>query len=125
MAGKRLGIQLDTMGLTPQLYRELVNELDGWCELVDASDLVRTLRLVKSPAELDYIRQAGQIVNKCRDVAIVGTVPGVDEGEIMGKLWYTVFTEDGDPPASFGTPCSRKTVIRRLIDRRSATVPRL
>jgi Xaa-Pro dipeptidase len=57
------------------------------------------LRLVKSPAELDYIRRAGQIVNTCRDIAIAGTAPGVDEGEIMGKLWYTVFTEDGDPPA--------------------------
>jgi Xaa-Pro dipeptidase len=99
MAGKRLGIQLDTMGLTPLLYRELIDELDGWCQVVDASDLVRTLRLVKSPAELDYIRHAGQIVNTCRDIAIAGTAPGVDEGEIMGRLWYTVFTNDGDPPA--------------------------
>jgi Xaa-Pro dipeptidase len=99
MAGKRLGIQLDTMGLTPQLYRELMNELDGWCEVVDASDLVGTLRLVKSKAELDYIRHAGRIVNTCRDIAIAGTAPGVNEGEIMGRLWYTVFTEDDDPPA--------------------------
>jgi Xaa-Pro dipeptidase len=99
MAGKRIGIQLDTMGLTPQLYLELQAALAGWCELVDASDMVRVLRLVKSPAELAYIRRAGQIVNRCRDVAIAQTRPGVFEGDIMGRLWCKVFEEDGDPPA--------------------------
>ncbi|MQA11878.1 MAG: M24 family metallopeptidase [Pseudonocardiaceae bacterium] len=99
MAGKRIGIQLDTMGLTPRLHEELKAELDGWCELVDASDVVRTLRLVKSPAELDYIRRAGGIVNTCRDVAIAEARPGAFEGDIMGKLWHTTFAEDGDPPA--------------------------
>jgi Xaa-Pro dipeptidase len=62
MAGRRLGIQLDTMGLTPQLYRELV-------EPSRASTRV--------------------------------------------KSW-----------AGFGTPSSPTTVIRRRIDRRSATAPR-
>src|SRR5919106_2051798 len=41
MAGKRIGIQLDTYGLTARLYLELREAPDGWCELVDASDLVR------------------------------------------------------------------------------------
>lgn len=99
MAGKRVGIQLDTMGLTPRLYDELTAELDGWCTLVDASDLVRTLRLVKSPAELTYVRRAGEIVDTCRDVAIAETRPGAHEGHLMGRLWYTTFAEDGDPPA--------------------------
>lgn len=99
MAGKRIGIQLDTMGLTPRLYQELQAELAGFCELVDASDVVRRLRLVKSEIELDYIRRAGEIVDECRDVAITETRPGVFEGDIMGKLWCTVFQKDGDPPA--------------------------
>jgi Xaa-Pro dipeptidase len=99
MQGKRVGIQLDTMGLTPRLYEEIKAQLDGWCELVDVSDLIRTLRLVKSPQELEYHRKAGVIVDKMRDVAIAETRAGVDEGEIMGKIWYTAFAEDGDPPA--------------------------
>ena len=70
MQGKRVGIQLDTMGLTPRLYEEIKAQLDGWCELVDVSDLIRTLRLVKSPQELEYHRKAGVIVDKMRDVAI-------------------------------------------------------
>jgi hypothetical protein len=59
MQGKRVGIQLDTMGLTPRLYEEIKAQLDGWCELVDVSDLIRTLRLVKSPQELEYLRDGG------------------------------------------------------------------
>lgn len=99
LAGGRVGIQLDTMGLTPRLYEELRAELDGWCTLTDASDLVRTLRLVKSPAELAYVRRAGEIVDACRDVAIAGTRPGTYEGDLMGRIWATVFEADGDPPA--------------------------
>jgi len=78
MQGKTLGIQLDTMGLTPRLYEEIRAELSGWCELVDASDLIRKLRLVKSPQELEYHRRAGTIIGKMRDVAISGTRASVD-----------------------------------------------
>jgi Xaa-Pro aminopeptidase len=37
------------------------------------SDLIRTLRLVRSSQELDYHRKAGVIVDKMRDVAIAET----------------------------------------------------
>ncbi|MDQ3498059.1 MAG: Xaa-Pro peptidase family protein [Actinomycetota bacterium] len=99
MQGKTLGIQLDTMGLTPRLYEEIRAALDGWCELVDASDLIRTLRLGKSPQELEYHRRAGAIVDMMRDVAISDTRAGVDEGDVMGKIWGTAMANDGDPPA--------------------------
>ncbi|KHL03406.1 M24 family metallopeptidase, partial [Sinomonas humi] len=99
MAGKRVGIQLDTMGLTPKLHLEIQSELGGWCKLVNASGLVQRLRLVKSDAELAYVRRAGEIVDSCRDIAIAEVRPGAFEGDIMAKLWGQVFSEDGDPPA--------------------------
>jgi Xaa-Pro dipeptidase len=99
MANKRIGIQLDTYGLLPQLHLELQDTLSGWCELVDASDIVRVLRLVKSPQELDYHRRAGEIVDKMRDVALEETYVGAYEGDIMGRVWQTPFANDGDPPA--------------------------
>ncbi len=58
MQGKRIGVQLDTFGLLPGLHAELREALDGWCELADASDVIRLLRLVKSPQELEYQRRA-------------------------------------------------------------------
>src|SRR5438094_10513405 len=33
MRGKRVGVQLDTFGLLPNLHLELREALDGWCEL--------------------------------------------------------------------------------------------
>lgn len=102
MQGKRVGIQLDTMGLTPRLHREIEAELDGWCQLVDASTVVSTLRLVKSQSELAYVRRAGEIVNACRDVAIGETRPGVFEGHLMGRLWQVT-----ESPASLGSTMLR------------------
>jgi len=64
MQGKRIGVQLDTFGMLPSLYLELKQALDGWCELVDASDVVRLLRLVKSPQELEYHRNAGVVLDR-------------------------------------------------------------
>jgi Xaa-Pro dipeptidase len=99
MRGKRIGIQIDTMGLTPRLYAELRASLDGWCQLVDAPDFIRELRLIKSPRELDYLREAGQIMDRVRDVAIEATAPGAFEGDVIGRLYQTIFANDGDPPA--------------------------
>ena len=56
--GKRIGVDYHAYGLTAQRGRIVDAALAGFCELVDASDLVRLLRLVKSAAELAYLRQA-------------------------------------------------------------------
>src|SRR5262245_26575139 len=53
LGGARVGIELATHGLTAANWRAVERALTGWCELVDGSDLVRQLRLVKSSAELE------------------------------------------------------------------------
>jgi Xaa-Pro dipeptidase len=99
MEGKRIGVQLDTFGLLPALYLELTEVLRGYCEVVDASDLIRSLRLVKSARELEYLRTAGEGVDKMGQAAVDVTRAGAYEGEIMGRAWYTAFANDCDPPA--------------------------
>ena len=44
MRGKRIGVQYDTYGLTARLSKQLEAALDGFCELVDTSDLIRLIR---------------------------------------------------------------------------------
>jgi Xaa-Pro dipeptidase len=100
MAGKRIGIQLDTMGLTPRLYNEMRATLDGWCQLIDAPDMIRELRLVKSSQELDYLRKAGVIMDQVTNVAINATRPGAYEGDIYGAIYNTLFKLGADLPAS-------------------------
>jgi Xaa-Pro dipeptidase len=96
MQGKRIGIQLDTFGMLPDLYNELKATLDGWCELVEASDIVRLLRLVKSEQELAYMRRAGEILSLANEAAIGLTVPGAFEGDILAEFNRIVLANDGD-----------------------------
>ena len=100
MAGKRVGIQLDSFGLLPNLHEELRGALEGWCKLVDASDLIRLMRLVKSPQELDYHRQAGQILDRACTRAIESTGPGADEGHVLAEVYRVIWEAGADIPAS-------------------------
>ncbi len=100
MAGKRVGIQLDSFGLLPNLHEELRETLDGWCELVDASDLIRLMRLRKSPQELDYHRHAGQILDRASARAIELIAPGADEGHVLAEVYKVIWEAGADIPAN-------------------------
>jgi Xaa-Pro dipeptidase len=99
MQGKRIGIQVDTMGLTPRLFLEIQAALDGWCELVVAPDFIRELRLVKSPQELDYLRKAGSIMDEVMQKTIDATFPGAYEGDIYATFYDALFRMGADLPA--------------------------
>ena len=99
MEGKKIGIQVDTMGLTPRLFLEISEILDGWCELTVAPDFIRILRLVKSPQELNYFRKAGEVMDIVMNKVIEATYPGAFEGDIYATFYDTLFRLDADLPA--------------------------
>ena len=49
--------------------------LDGFCVWEDASDLVSRLRLVKSAAELAYVRRAGELADAALEAAQSTAIP--------------------------------------------------
>ncbi len=99
MEGKKIGIQVDTMGLTPRLFLEISEILDGWCDLTVAPDFIRLLRLVKSPQELSYFRKAGEVMDIVMEKVIEATCPGAFEGDIYATFYDTLFRLDADLPA--------------------------
>lgn len=99
MQGKKVGIQVDTMGLTPRLFLEVQEALAGWCDLVIAPDFIRELRLIKSDKELEYFRKAGKIMDRVMDKVIEATHPGAFEGDIYATFYDTLFRLDADLPA--------------------------
>ena len=99
MRGKRIGVQYDTFGLTAKMYKQLEAVLDGLCELVDVSDLIRLLRVVKSPQELVYLRKAGEICDAVMEKGIELTASGAYEGDILAEMHGLIWKMDGDPPA--------------------------
>ncbi|MBT5413200.1 MAG: aminopeptidase P family protein, partial [Rhodospirillaceae bacterium] len=98
--GKRIGIEYHAYGLTAQRGKMVDAAFDGFCETVDASDLVRLLRLVKSPAELEYAREAGRLCDRVIAVSIEETKPGVNCKTVYGRMIAALMEGGGDPAAS-------------------------
>lgn len=111
MQGKRIGIQVDTMGLTPRLFLEIQAELENWCKLIVAPDFIRELRLIKSPRELDYLRKAGEIMDIVMEKTIEATFSGAYEGDIYATFYDSLFRLGADLPAHIPPLGSGKSAL--------------
>ena len=98
--GKRLGIETDAYGLTGYNLKLVEVVLDGLCELVEASDLVTALRAVKSPAEIEHVREAARLADLGLDRAVETAGPGAFEGDVLAALQGAIFEGGGDFPAN-------------------------
>ena len=97
LAGRRVGIELDTYGLTAANYRLVERELDGFCGLVDASGLVRGLRLVKSAAEIEHIRSAASLADAAVEAIYRTAKPGVLDSALSAAGLAAILEGGGDP----------------------------
>jgi Xaa-Pro dipeptidase len=100
LEGKRLGVEYDAYGLTAANGKKLEQGLDGFATLVDASDLVSRLRLVKSAAEIAYIRVAAELADRAWAKAVELAAPGIYEGDILAAMHGEIFRHGGDDPAN-------------------------
>ena len=98
--GGRLGVEWNAYGLTASLGFALAQGLEGAAALEDASDLVSRLRLIKSPAELAFVRRAADLVDASYDAALAETRAGAFEGDILAAMQAAVFRGGGDDPAN-------------------------
>ncbi len=100
LSGKRLGVEWESYGLTARSGQRLSAALDGFCRLEDTSDLVSQLRVIKSPAEIDYVRRAAGLADDAYDAAHKLAAPGVFEGKILAAMQGAVFEGGGDYPGN-------------------------
>jgi Xaa-Pro dipeptidase len=100
LEGGRLGVEYDTHGLTASNGRRLDAALDGFATASDASDLIARLRLVKSEAEMVYVREAARLADAALDAAIAETRASADEGAILAAMHSVVFRGGGDYPGN-------------------------
>jgi len=99
-AGKKLGVEWEAYGLTARNGMRLQAAFDGFATLIDASDLVSRQRLVKSPAEIAYVRKAAALADLALDEAHRLAAPGVSEAEILAAMQSIIIRGDGDDPAN-------------------------
>ncbi len=98
--GKRLGVEYESYGLTARNGKRLDAALDGFCDLEDASELISRLRVVKSPAEIAYVRRAAELADDALDAAIEVAAPGVSESEVLAAMQGAVFRGGGGYPGN-------------------------
>ena len=96
----RLGVEFDAYGLTAYNWRRVEASLQQFCTLEDASDLVSLQRVVKSPAELEYVQKAAALADDALEAAIELTGEGVFDGDILAAMHSAIFSGGGDYPGN-------------------------
>ena len=94
LAGKRLGIEVQSKGLTVQSWEALRSAIGQ--EVVPADHVFRDLRRVKTPAEIEMHRRAAALSDDALDAALETTRPGAFEGDILAAMQGAVFKGGGD-----------------------------
>jgi len=114
LKGERIGIELNTYGLTGLSYERVRVALDGWCRLEDASDVVRSLRVCKSPAELAYVRRAATLADEALLAMIKRARPGVLDTALTAAGMTAILEGGGDmPPAGPLVNSGRRALFGR------------
>ena len=98
--GKHLGVELEAWCLTGRRWEFVKAGLDGFCTHEDASTLVSQMRIIKSPAELDYVRRAAALADEALVEAHNLATPGRPEQESLAAMESAIFRGGGDYPAS-------------------------
>ena len=97
--GARIGLEEGAPFLTVQTMRRLQAALPE-ARWGDCSGIVERLRLVKSPREIEYVRQAAAISDAGMEAAREVTRPGISEAEIAAEIQRAMVLAGGEYQAS-------------------------
>jgi Xaa-Pro aminopeptidase len=87
----RIGVELDAHYYTARAHRHITGGLPN-ATIADNHEIVNWARLVKSQAELVYMREAGRIVTDTMNKAISRLRPGVRQFEVIADVYHTQIT---------------------------------
>lgn len=87
----RIGVELDAHYYTARAHQHIVQGLPN-ATISDNQGLVNWARLVKSEAELVYMREAGRIVTDTMNQALARLKPGVRQFEIIAEVYHAQIT---------------------------------
>ena len=96
-SGARLGVELEAWPLSAARYRALGAALPG-ATLEDASDVVRALRLVKSPRELVFMAHAARCAEAGMAAAEEAGTPGTSERALAAAVCDAMIRAGSDIP---------------------------
>ena len=123
LLGKRISNQDDAWFFSVGRYKKLLRRL-GVADLPDSSGIIERVRRVKSPREIEYIRQAGRYCEASLRAAIDAVAPGVTDSDVAAAAYHALYRAGSEflgheaqfvagPAAGLGFECARRRPIRR------------
>ena len=95
-----LGVEYEAYGLTGRNAIRLNSSLKNFTTLIDKSELISFLRVVKSPAEIVYVKKAAQLADRAMEAAWKYAHAGQNEAKILAEMQSAIFNGGGDYPAN-------------------------
>ncbi len=102
---RRIGLEVPEFYMHPYNY-ERIKTILGDALKADVSSMIHDLKLVKSAAEIAYIRRASDIADLAMQSAVDTIAEGVSEMEVAGEVYRTMYRNSSDSPASPMNFCS-------------------
>ena len=96
----KLGVEYESYGLTGRNAIKLNSSLKDFATLQDKSELISHFRVIKSPAEITYVKKAAQLADNAMESAWMYAHSGVNESKILAEMQGTIFNGGGDYPAN-------------------------
>ena len=95
-----IGIEYEAYGLTGRNAIKLNNSLKNFATLHDKSELISYFRVVKSAAEIIFVKKAAELADKAMEAAWKYTHVGINESIILSEMQGVIFSGGGDYPAN-------------------------
>ena len=95
-----LGVEYESYGLTGRNAINLNSSLKNFANLDDKSELISYLRVIKSPAEIVYVKKAAELADKAMESAWKHVHAGASESKILAEMQGAIFSGGGDYPAN-------------------------
>ena len=96
---KRIGIEVPYYYLHPFEYKKITDML-GNSLVHDSTNFIGDIKLIKSEAELNYVRKASDIADKSFNAGLNKIVSGISEREVSAAIHNEMFMNGGDIPSS-------------------------
>ncbi len=92
-----IGVEMDTHYFTGRAWDTLKTALPR-CRFVDADRLVNWIRIVKSPREIEYMQQAGELTDRAMQAGVQAIAPGVRHCDVAGEVYRALIAGHPDYP---------------------------
>ena len=94
VVGLEYGVERDAYIFFFEMFKRLNPEV----KVVDVSDIIYEMRMVKDEYELEAVKRAGEIAVKVMEKTLSVVKPGISETEIAGEAYYSAYKFGSEEP---------------------------